>query len=214
MGEASLGIIDACYVEPEARGVGVGRALIDSLVAWFTASGCRGVDVTALPGDRETKNFLEGLGVQGPSCSPCTDPCDERRCHRRHRCRWWRSAVSPWSEERCSWCNGPMPPGAGRWTVPGGRVEPGESVTAAVERELLEETALAVRCGSLVGWAERRGPEYHFVILDFEVTAAGPTTPAAGGDAAAVAWVPLGEVTSLTLVEGLEDFLVDHGVLV
>jgi GNAT superfamily N-acetyltransferase len=64
VGEASLGIIDACYVEPEARGVGVGRALLDDLVAWFTSSGCRGVDVTALPGDRATKNFLEGSGFK------------------------------------------------------------------------------------------------------------------------------------------------------
>jgi GNAT superfamily N-acetyltransferase len=64
VGEASLGIIDAFYVEPEARGVGVGRALLDDLVAWFTSSGCRGVDVTALPGDRATKNFLEGSGFK------------------------------------------------------------------------------------------------------------------------------------------------------
>jgi GNAT superfamily N-acetyltransferase len=64
VGEASLGIIDACYVEPEARGVGVGRALLDDLMAWFTSSGCRGVDVTALPGDRATKNFLEGSGFK------------------------------------------------------------------------------------------------------------------------------------------------------
>ena len=64
VGETSLGIIDACYVEPEARGVGVGRVLVDNLTAWFTSSGCRGVDVTALPGDRETKNFLEGAGFK------------------------------------------------------------------------------------------------------------------------------------------------------
>jgi GNAT superfamily N-acetyltransferase len=64
VGETSLGIIDGCYVEPGARGVGVGRALLDDLVAWFTSSGCGGVDVTALPGDRETKNFLEGSGFK------------------------------------------------------------------------------------------------------------------------------------------------------
>lgn len=64
VGESSLGIVDACYVEPGARGVGVGRALFDDLVAWFTSSGCRGVDVTALPGDRATKNFLEGSGFK------------------------------------------------------------------------------------------------------------------------------------------------------
>jgi GNAT superfamily N-acetyltransferase len=64
VGEASLGIIDACYVEPEARGVGVGRVLLDDLMAWFGSSGCRGVDITALPGDRATKNFLEGSGFK------------------------------------------------------------------------------------------------------------------------------------------------------
>lgn len=64
VGEATLGVIDACYVESEARGVGVGRALVDHLVTWFTSSGCLGVDVTALPGDRETKNFLEASGFK------------------------------------------------------------------------------------------------------------------------------------------------------
>jgi ADP-ribose pyrophosphatase YjhB (NUDIX family) len=106
-----------------------------------------------------------------------------------------------------------QPPEKGRWAVPGGRVEAGESVTAAVEREIREETALEVTCGSLLGFAERRGGDYHFVILDFEVHANGPGTPVAGGDAAAVAWVPLAEVAALALVEGLEAFLVAHGVL-
>jgi GNAT superfamily N-acetyltransferase len=64
VGDTSLGIIDACYVEPEGRGVGVGRILVDTLTAWFVSAGCRGVDVTALPGDRETKNFLEGAGFK------------------------------------------------------------------------------------------------------------------------------------------------------
>jgi GNAT superfamily N-acetyltransferase len=64
VGEASLGIIDACFVEPPARGVGVGAALLEALVTWFTASGCRGVDVSALPGDRDTKNLLEASGFK------------------------------------------------------------------------------------------------------------------------------------------------------
>jgi 8-oxo-dGTP diphosphatase len=105
------------------------------------------------------------------------------------------------------------PPGEGLWSVPGGRVEPGESVTTAVERELLEETALTVRCGSLVGFAERRDAEHHFVILDFAVTVTGSSAPSAGSDARAAAWVPLTEVTTLALVDGLEEFLVDHDVL-
>jgi 8-oxo-dGTP diphosphatase len=105
------------------------------------------------------------------------------------------------------------PPGAGCWTVPGGRVDPGESVTAAVERELREETGLEVGCGAFLGWAERRGPDFHFVILDFEVDVPGQQTPTAGSDAAAVAWVPLADVTGLRLVEGLQQFLAAHGVL-
>lgn len=64
VGEAGLGVLDACYVEPEARGVGVGRALIESLLAWFATSNCRGVDATALPGDRHTKNFFEAAGFK------------------------------------------------------------------------------------------------------------------------------------------------------
>jgi 8-oxo-dGTP diphosphatase len=104
-------------------------------------------------------------------------------------------------------------PQVGCWTVPGGRMEPGESVAQAVERELLEETALEVRCGALVGFAERRGPQYHYVILDFWVTPIGSDRPRAGSDAAAVAWVPLADVGGLHLVDGLEEFLVGHGVM-
>ena len=64
VGETRLGIIDACYVESRARGVGVGGGLLEGLVTWFEAAGCRGVDVNALPGDRATKNLLEASGFK------------------------------------------------------------------------------------------------------------------------------------------------------
>ena len=51
------------YVEPEARGVGVGEALLDAVVAWATERGCIGIDSLALPGNRETKNFFESFGL-------------------------------------------------------------------------------------------------------------------------------------------------------
>ncbi len=58
------GVLDACYVEPGARGVGVGRLLLDTSVAWMEGKGCTGVDGTALPGDREAKNFFESAGFK------------------------------------------------------------------------------------------------------------------------------------------------------
>jgi GNAT superfamily N-acetyltransferase len=57
-----LGAISDIFVEPEARGVGVGEALMTALLAWFDAAGCFGVDAAALPGDRTTKNFFEASG--------------------------------------------------------------------------------------------------------------------------------------------------------
>ncbi len=46
------------------------------------------------------------------------------------------------------------PPHQGRWSIPGGRVEGGETLAAAVVREVAEETGLAVVCDRFVGFAE------------------------------------------------------------
>jgi GNAT superfamily N-acetyltransferase len=57
-----LGVIDTLFVEPEARSVGVGEALIGHALAWCATHGCAGVDASALPGNRATKNFFEESG--------------------------------------------------------------------------------------------------------------------------------------------------------
>jgi GNAT superfamily N-acetyltransferase len=57
-----LGVVSDLYVEPPAREVGVGEALMDDVLAWCGTRGCDGVDAFALPGDRDTKNFFESNG--------------------------------------------------------------------------------------------------------------------------------------------------------
>jgi 8-oxo-dGTP diphosphatase len=105
-------------------------------------------------------------------------------------------------------------PGSGRWSVPGGRVEAGEAVSSAVVRELREETGLRAACGDFLGWVERIGDGHHHVILDFLVTVLDPPECAvAGDDAGEVAWVPLAEVPTWPLVDGLADFLATCHVL-
>lgn len=58
-----LAVLGEIYVDPEARSVGVGEVMMDQVLAWCEASGCRGIDAVALPGMRATKNFFERFGL-------------------------------------------------------------------------------------------------------------------------------------------------------
>jgi ribosomal protein S18 acetylase RimI-like enzyme len=62
-----LGVIDEIYVEPEARGVGVGEMVVERLVTFCMDAECLGVDATALPGHRQAKNFFERAGFSARS---------------------------------------------------------------------------------------------------------------------------------------------------
>jgi GNAT superfamily N-acetyltransferase len=57
-----LGVVSAIFVDPGAREVAVGEAMLDEVIAWCTAERCTGIDAHALPGNRETKNFFETFG--------------------------------------------------------------------------------------------------------------------------------------------------------
>ena len=103
-------------------------------------------------------------------------------------------------------------PGRGRWAVPGGRVEEGETMAEAVVRELEEETGLLGVCGALVGWTEIT-EGHHYVVLDFEVTVLDRSDPVAGDDALEAAWVPVWTVPELDLVDGLAEFLAEAGII-
>ncbi len=72
-----LGVVDDLFVEPEARGVGVGEAIMNQVFAWCHARGCVGIDAVALPGDRQTKNFFESFGMVARAITvhrPLSDP--------------------------------------------------------------------------------------------------------------------------------------------
>jgi len=106
------------------------------------------------------------------------------------------------------------PPAQGRWSIPGGRVEAGESHEDAVVRELLEETGLAGRVVREVGTVRRDAPAGGtYVIRDFLVAVDAGTTPIAGDDAADAAWFAVDELDGIDTSDGLLDALVHWGLI-
>lgn len=55
--------VEMLFVEPDARGVGVGEAMMDVLIIWGEGVGCFGIDASALPGARDAKAFFETMGL-------------------------------------------------------------------------------------------------------------------------------------------------------
>lgn len=103
-------------------------------------------------------------------------------------------------------------PGAGLWSIPGGKVEPGEYLVQAVKREVLEETGVRIEVGDLLGIHEVIGVA-HYVVLDYTAEIIGDPTPRAMGDAADVRWVPLGDIDALDCTPRFEETLAGWGVL-
>ncbi len=98
-------------------------------------------------------------------------------------------------------------PGRGRWSVPGGRVEPGETDHHAVIREVIEETGLAVKIIQLLGNVQRCAPHGAvFDIYDYHCRAVGGTL-IAGDDADETRWCDANTLAGLPLVPGLLDAL-------
>lgn len=113
-------------------------------------------------------------------------------------------------------------PGRGLWSVPGGRLEPGETVAEGCAREVLEETGLRVVPGALVGTVERSAPDGStYVIDDLDCAVAtgvetgddGLPLLAAGDDADDAAWASYDDLATLPLVPLLLETLDGWGVL-
>jgi len=90
----------------------------------------------------------------------------------------------------------------GLWSLPGGRVEPGESAVQAAAREVLEETGLQIEVGDLL--ASVRIGDY--LVHDFAAVVVGGTLRA-GDDAADARWCSFDEAELLPLTPGLLDEL-------
>jgi len=104
-------------------------------------------------------------------------------------------------------------PGAGSWSLPGGRVEAGETPPEAIMREVAEETGLVVVPERLIGRVERDGPGgVGYVIDDYACTAVGGQLRA-GDDASDARFVDRRGLDTLTLSSGLLDALADWSVL-
>lgn len=98
-------------------------------------------------------------------------------------------------------------PGRGRWAVPGGRVEVGETDHHAIIREVVEETGLAVKIIRLLGNVQRWAPQGAvFDIYDYHCRAVGGTL-IAGDDADEIRWCDAATLAGLPLVPGLIDAL-------
>lgn len=103
-----------------------------------------------------------------------------------------------------------QPPASGFWSIPGGKLEPGESLVEACQREIKEETGLDVEATTIVAVVERRIEGYHYVIIDYLalLTNREVTEPIAQSDAAEAKWVSFDHISNYALVEGLEEIII------
>lgn len=173
------------FVEPEARGIGVGSLLLAAAARVGRMAGCRRCEMSVLPGHREAKNFCEQHGLKARSirmsgqlsdvlASVELDGSEEERVNAVAGEIWGRLSRSPAARRRssedvrvaagCLVVRGAQvllhrreePPFRGWWSIPGGHLRDGETLAECAVREVREETGIEVRIVGFLGIAERQ----------------------------------------------------------
>lgn len=103
-------------------------------------------------------------------------------------------------------------PSMGRWTIPGGLVELGETTAEAVCRELQEECGTEIHVIGLAGVFDRVVKDaegrirYHYVLVDYVATVATDAVTA-GSDAADACWVEIDRLADFDVTDGVIDMV-------
>ncbi|MFA5923542.1 MAG: NUDIX hydrolase [Methylococcaceae bacterium] len=102
-----------------------------------------------------------------------------------------------------------QPPAMGFWSIPGGKLEPGESLAEACQREIKEETGLDTEVKNIVAVVERRVEGFHYVIIDYLAQLADEenSQPVAQSDVSEARWVSLENLFDYHLVAGLAEII-------
>ncbi len=100
-------------------------------------------------------------------------------------------------------------PARGLWSIPGGRLEPGETLTNACRREFYEETNLDVEVKHIIAVVERKLEGFHYVIVDFfvELIDGENSVLIAQSDVAEARWVRVDDLGQFDLVVGLAEII-------
>lgn len=103
-------------------------------------------------------------------------------------------------------------PALGRWSLPGGLVDVGETLTDALRREVLEETGLAVTVGPMVETLDRivcddaGRVRFHYVLVDYLCTV-GADEPLGGSDAEEARWFEIERLGDLEMTEATHEVI-------
>lgn len=102
-----------------------------------------------------------------------------------------------------------QPPAMGFWSIPGGKLETGESLTEACQREIKEETGLLTEVKHIVAVVERHVEGFHYVIIDYltQLSDEENNQPIALSDVSEARWVSLDCLGDYELVEGLAEII-------